>query len=540
MESLLSHHFKDVLLKLNNDTKTVAKYCDITLFVDEREYPVHKCIFGIISSFFDKMFTVKMKEQRENQATIEGITPPVFEVILDFIYTGTIDLSMENVYSVIEATHFLDLPYIQELCISFLSAHITAENWSSILAYGKRYGYDDLVQKVNNSLAQKFDTMVTAGDLIELEIDELQYLLSLENKNVRSQEKLYQAIIDWLNIDIIGREKFVDQLMEFVEFSSMSLEFLNHVVAKEKLMESSLSCSKAILRAIGNKKQTLFATSSQPLMSRSSAPVLPLSNFVAVDSKSVFKWNSKDMDLKKQMLQYDHSGGSAVKVQMMVIVAGGYKTRKTEAVSIDLMRPPNAWFYHSTMYHRYGGAAVSVNGTIYLSGGLSTEKTSEYAEKLKRDHGWDLISQMNFDRHGHALVAISQMIYAVGGSCTVDKSLMSFGLGDQKLKTLPSMKTRRMGLAAVVFNEEIYAIGGTANGSLLRTVEKYHPLMEKWSNVASLKVGRHRPAVCVLHGHIVVLGGGSSAVEMYNEEENVWIIVAQCDDLKNVFAMFKF
>ena len=143
------------MLKLNNDRKTSAKYCDITLVIDEHKYPAHKCVLGLLSPFYDKMFSIEMKEKRDNEAVIKGVTREVFEVILDFVYTGNIILTMENVFGIIEAAHYLDLPYVKECCSTFLGNKVTTENWMSIVAYGKRYDYNEVLEKVDKILSLK-------------------------------------------------------------------------------------------------------------------------------------------------------------------------------------------------------------------------------------------------------------------------------------------------------------------------------------------------------------------------------------------------
>ena len=60
-ETVLSNHSQDLMLRLDDNRKRSAKYCDITLIADEDKYLPHKCIFGLLSPFFDKMFSIEMK-----------------------------------------------------------------------------------------------------------------------------------------------------------------------------------------------------------------------------------------------------------------------------------------------------------------------------------------------------------------------------------------------------------------------------------------------------------------------------------------------
>ena len=53
-------------------------------------------------------------------------------------------------------------------------------------------------------------------------------------------------------MDVVGREKHVEELLGFVKFPNMSLDFLIRIVAKEKLIKVSHSCIKCVFRAIGS------------------------------------------------------------------------------------------------------------------------------------------------------------------------------------------------------------------------------------------------------------------------------------------------
>ena len=531
-QTLSSNHFQDMMLRLDDDRKTSTKYCDVTLIVDEYEYPAHKCIFGLLSPFFNKMFSIEMKERRDNKAVIKGVTKEVFEAILDLIYTGSITLNMENVFGIIEAAHYMDLPYVKECCTAYLGDRVTTENWLSLKAYGERYGYEQLLEKVTQSMSEKFTAVVKTKNFVELDVEELKFLLGLENKNIESEEKVYEAVISWTKMDVVGREKHVEELLGFVKFPNMSLDYLNQVVAKEKLIEVSHVCMKSVLQAIGNYKPRLATTALPTTSSLKSSNSLSLKNFLAVDYKTV--WKQTTVGLQKTLLQHDYRGGSAVLWRGCVYVFGGCGTKVTEVISASNLQNAQYRGDIPTNKFRYMAAAVVNENIPYVTGGFSSEAS---AEKLICSYGsysiWNLFGNCNFNRHSHALASLCDAIYAIGGSAKRQESLLRFNVQTKEINVLSPMKFPCLNLAAVVFKDEIYAIGGNS-----RYVEKYHPLRNEWDYVASLNMARNRPGACVLGDHIVVVGGGSSAVEVYDEKKNIWTIVGKCEELKDVFAIF--
>ena len=96
-------------MELNKDRKTNAKYCDFRILVNGRTFPIHKSVVGPQLEYFDAMFFSKMKEQKQHQATIETITKATMEVILSFLYAGSIETTSNNIYGIIEAANCLNI-----------------------------------------------------------------------------------------------------------------------------------------------------------------------------------------------------------------------------------------------------------------------------------------------------------------------------------------------------------------------------------------------------------------------------------------------
>ena len=549
-QTLLSSHSQDILLKLDNDRKTSAKYCDITLVVDDHKYPAHKCVLGLLSPFYDKMFSIEMKEKHDNKAVIRGVRQEVFEAILDFIYTSKISLTMENVFEIMAAAHYMDLPYVKESCTEYLEDHVTPKNWSIIITCGKRYGYQELLEKVDNVLSAKFDAVMAAKNFVELEMEEIKHLLSLRNRNVKSETNVYEAVINWIKMDVLGREKYAEELLCLLKFSEMPLEFLTKVAAKEKLVENPYASLKALFRAIGNYKSPLpqqSAAIDQP--STSKQFVSPINGCVAVDSKTV--WKMTTSGLEKTALKYNHAGGSAVKVDSEVLVISGCETKQIECYSVDDMKILSNESATTSSF-RYAAAAIVIHNRIFVTGGLSSENSSEcftflkqsyyYSEEITlqiKRHYDDFHINMKCNRQGHALALMCDAVYVFGGNVQSEQSALRFCVHNKKLTKLPPMNYLRSHSTAVVFDQEIYVIGGIYNRKSSSVVEKFNPLTDQWQIVSNLKVARNRPGVCVINNQIVVVGGGSGVIEVYdNKDAMKWKIVGECEELKEAFAIF--
>ena len=377
-----------------------------------------------------------------------------------------------------------------------------------------------MLDAVDVALALQFDDFVRAGQFIELNIEELKHLLGLKTKEVKSEEDVYKAVIRWINRDVNSRKKYADSLLSYINFAKLSKSFLKEVVASEKLMDNSLACSRAVLHAITSHSEDCLDLS-----------------FVAVDDRSVVKFSSGEV--WKCLLFCRHQGGSSAKHRNNVYVVGGFDTKSMEKIDINGMTVSKCG---STSKHRYIASCVVLNNTLYVTDGFNAQNTVEGFSCTSRD--FSAVSRTNmpsFGCYGHALVSAVGSIYAVGGNGSMNQSLRRLDPSLALVTVLPSMNNKRFGLAAVAFDEKIFAIcGSPGHEGLSSSVEKFHLVKNQWSMVASLNVARYRPGACVINNQLVVVGGGSGKIEvgLYDDAEDKWKIVGECEDLKDVFAIF--
>jgi hypothetical protein len=92
-------------------------------------YHVHRLILAYSSDFFRTLLSSDFKEKR--QVTIQLNFPDpsnVFPEILEFMYQGYLDISVENVVALLtQADHYL-MPQLVTQCREFINKHLTRSN----------------------------------------------------------------------------------------------------------------------------------------------------------------------------------------------------------------------------------------------------------------------------------------------------------------------------------------------------------------------------------------------------------------------------
>ena len=81
----------DYTAKLASSMKELRKQdqlCDEIIWVSERSFPAHKNVLAASSKYFMAMFTHGFEEKTESVVTIIDGKPEIFEVLLEYAYTG--------------------------------------------------------------------------------------------------------------------------------------------------------------------------------------------------------------------------------------------------------------------------------------------------------------------------------------------------------------------------------------------------------------------------------------------------------------------
>ena len=127
------------LVKRLNMLRGQDYLCDITLVTkDDKEFKAHRNVLSAASPFFFKLFQSDMKENREGIVRFEEISGAVMEDVLEFIYTGSVEVTQENCKDLIAAANYLLIPGLKKLSGRFLEQQITTSNCVATFYFADR------------------------------------------------------------------------------------------------------------------------------------------------------------------------------------------------------------------------------------------------------------------------------------------------------------------------------------------------------------------------------------------------------------------
>lgn len=135
-------------------------FTDVYIYVEGVEFPCHKVVLCAASSYFKAMFSCDLKESRLGKVYIENISPWTMKRLLDFIYTGKIDINYKNVIDVFNAAVMFQLYKLVDKCTNLLQQHIDLTNCIEINLFASMHNLVNLEQDTFQFILDNFMQLI--------------------------------------------------------------------------------------------------------------------------------------------------------------------------------------------------------------------------------------------------------------------------------------------------------------------------------------------------------------------------------------------
>ncbi|XP_048845793.1 actin-binding protein IPP isoform X2 [Brienomyrus brachyistius] len=517
-----SDRYARLILAQINKMRLRADFCDVQLQVGGRLFSVHRLVLAASSPYFAALFAGGMSEVDKKEVRILGVEADVFEILLDFIYTGMIDLNVDSVQELIVAADMLQLSEVVSICCEFLKSQMDPSNCIGIYQFLEQIACLDMLEFTENYICVHFLEVCVLEEFLGLTKDQLVKLLRSEELRIEDEYQVFTAAMDWVLHDVAKRKKHVVEVLDPVRFPLLSpqrlFKYIEGIsdfslrVALQTLLKEFTEVSKSV-------KESKLIGLLQPVKTRP----------------------------RRKARKYLYAIGGYTRLQ-----GGRWSDSRALSCVERFDSFSQYWTTVSSLHQARSGLGVAVlEGMIYVVGGgwIGSEigKTMERYDPA--ENKWEIIGSMSVPRYYFGCCELQGFIYVIGGISDEGMELRSAEVYDpisRRWRALPVMVTRRAYVGVASLNNCIYAVGGwnEALGSL-ETVEKYCPEEEKWVEVAPMTVARAGVSVSAVNGLLYAVGGRASSrdfsapvtvdsVEIYDPDLDTWteignMITSRCD-----------
>ncbi|KAF9969293.1 hypothetical protein BGZ73_008400, partial [Actinomortierella ambigua] len=157
----------------------------------------HSLILAARCPYFDAALRPHWKEFSNGVFVKPNIEPDVFDLILQYLYTGQLTMSVTVVPALIEAAQELQLAQLALDCEATACMAINADTVFSMISIAYQHGLDKLWSSATEFLDIEARTLLQRDDLLTLEQDFFIQLLSRESMVV-DELSVWKAIIRYV------------------------------------------------------------------------------------------------------------------------------------------------------------------------------------------------------------------------------------------------------------------------------------------------------------------------------------------------------
>ncbi|KAL4084271.1 hypothetical protein QTP88_028096 [Uroleucon formosanum] len=521
--------------------------CDIRFETDDGAVVSgHKNVLIAGSPYFRAMFN-NFDESNKDLVKMRKIDSAILRLLLDFIYTGKIKVSEENVLVLLPAANILQLDFVNGACADFLQKQLDPTNCLGIKSFADLHNCTELLAKSEKFIKEHYLKVVKSEDFLSLSVEDMFKLVFCNDRN--EPEQIYESVIIWISHDKLGRKHYLKQLMEHVRlpFSSSISDALNSLMEECKLKNSNESLSFDPHKSVENF--TIPGTTRSQLRISSSSKVILIFQRSKDSSMLSTELYEPITQLRKNgpmMNNCRMTAGIGVIKDTFVFVMGGVNQSSSKSVSmLDVSSQSPSWVPIVDMLVSRNGLGVGVlDNCIYAVGGHDGTSALKSVELFNiRIQQWKMVSSMSTARISTGVGVLNNCLYAVGGYNGVSY-LKSIECYDPRLGNwtrVAEMSAPRDGVGVGVLNGVIYAVGGYDGTEFLKRAEIYRPSDGVWSTIANMPMARNRPGVVALGGLLYVFGehidnSTVDIVQIYSPKTNTWSLeIFSRDDAKKLY-----
>ena len=187
------------MMKRLNIQRKQGHLCDITLITkDDQEFKAHRNILSAASPFFCKLLQSDMKENREGIVRFEEISGSVMEDVLEFIYTGTVEVTEENAEELVVATNYLLVPNLKTISGRFIQQQMCELNCISTFYFAEKYDCEELLNDSKSFIHANFASVADMNEFLSLEAKEVERWISSDEIVVETEADVFQIAKKWV------------------------------------------------------------------------------------------------------------------------------------------------------------------------------------------------------------------------------------------------------------------------------------------------------------------------------------------------------
>ncbi|XP_062515236.1 kelch-like protein diablo [Corticium candelabrum] len=536
------------LFRFSDVCRHKQTFCDVTIETNLGPLPAHRLVLSAASPVLYRIST-STDHKLPTKLDLSSMDGAAVRTVVDFAYTGKLELEGGNCASVARVATALEMDKIVNVCVSFLQRNVSIESCLTTWQLAQELELVELLL-----FCDKFFARVTEGEKEELmqmaafrRLPRVMTELETGGGNEFDAKQFANAAVGVLKVNYNGcLTPYVEEVMRLVGADEryVATQGDNHATLGDNHTPAT-SPNREWLRGDDSRGTVGPSSAARRLMLEDDVSCVKESEeMTLVDSShctSENNWKVLTMlpstnDVCIGLVVLD---GQLAVLCMAVIPVGHDQPLSASPPHLPLSRQSsessNSVQFLASLHTARCSMGICIHdGDIFAVGGYNRLDCLNTMEIYDHEsNSWSVASQMGSRRGRCAAASVNGKIYCFGGSDgqRVLKSAEIYNINKNAWQSIMPMSSPRSRLSCTVLDGCIYAIGGgSCMNYPLRTVEKYNPLTGIWTMAPSLCEPRTDAGVAVVKQNIYVVGGSNrwsslSSVECFNATLGKWSLV---------------
>jgi len=554
-DSLVTHveegHLKDILQKVDSLRQHGSLgFCDVVLKLEGHEFQAHKVILASCSDYFHAMFNGNMKESNEKVIQINGVDVDIMKLVLNFIYTGSIPLSYDNVEYVLQAANLMLIKSLKDVCCRFLGTLLNVNNCLGMQKFAESYSCEELLESCTDFICDNFGYITESDEFLNIFPAQFLPILSSDNLRVLNEEYVYEALIRWTKHDLPSRKTCFPDLVQHIRLPMLSADYLIDQVESEPLFSEFPKCKELLMEAhhyllLPNRRGWSQSIRTRPRKYENNNEMLVAcgGNGESSLNSTCFTYNVVKCcwnELPRLIPERGYHGLATVDGEMYIV--GGVTTSRAEGREgttemLDTVKKfdmeQNAWLNVASFHTKRSKMSVlACADQIYVIGGFDGSQTLNSVECYSpATNRWRFVAPMITHRRCTCAVTNGVMLFVIGGhdGAQILNTIETYDTTKDVWSTteVAPMTDRRSFPCSIILNDDIFIMGGYDGHDTLRTCEVYNISTNSWSAIEPMHTARSNAGASYMNRKIYVVGGWDgvslNSVEYYDLVTHEWI-----------------
>ena len=466
--------------------------CDLILEVgsddDQARLKAHRNVLCAASPFFYNALNTEMRENKEGVIRLEEASKGLMEDILEYLYTGHVEISERNAVDFLAMADYLIIPSLKAKSCEVITQSMSHTNCLLFYYAAMSYQCTELQERTRNFIFANFMSVTASEEFLELSSDQVEEWISRDEIKVKSEEEVFQVIVNWIEKRESGEHEEFFQLLHHVRLMYLPRSYIFNVILPHPLVKNSGTCT---------------------------AFVLDVTKEISNGSEECFF----DQPPRNCLKQWEDG----------LVTCGQDK-------AFFYLPSENKWYEMCNLLspRGFGHSMSSLHGKLYLTGEGS--EIERYDPSLNT---WASLKCGQGSKKS-TLVSFQGSLFVIGGvtqAGQVINNVYKYSPDTDLWQEVAPMTVARGGVCAVADRSSLYVAGGCTDNGFLDVVEKYDPEKNSWSRVASTNEKKVFSSGVIVNSKVFLFEGvtsitpflTSTLIEMFDPVSNMWTSIQNRD-----------